>query len=149
MKWLLPLILVVLFLFPKPSFAQTLKHVEVDLSKQHLYAYDNQTLVYDFLISSGKMYPTVTGTFYPYAKLTSTRMRGGNRALGTYYDLPGVPYTVYFYQGFALHGTYWHSNFGHPMSHGCVNLATPDAKLLYYWIDYTTPIHIYGTTPAT
>ena len=43
---------------------------------------------------------------------------------GPGYYLPGVPYVMYFYQGYGLHGTYWHDNFGQPMSHGCVNLPT-------------------------
>lgn len=45
---------------------------------------------------------------------------------GPGYDLPNVPYTMYFYQGYGLHGTYWHNNFGTPMSHGCVNMPTPE-----------------------
>ncbi|NIV94533.1 L,D-transpeptidase family protein, partial [candidate division KSB1 bacterium] len=35
--------------------------------------------------------------------------------------------------GVALHGTYWHNNFGWPMSRGCVNLRTEDAKWLFRW----------------
>ena len=49
------------------------------------------------------------------------------------YDLPNVPYVMYFYRGYGLHGTYWHNNFGTPMSHGCVNLTLADAKWLYEW----------------
>jgi lipoprotein-anchoring transpeptidase ErfK/SrfK len=56
---------------------------------------------------------------------------------GPGYNLPNVPYTMYFYRGYAIHGTYWHNNFGSPMSHGCVNLATPDAQWLYNW----APMH--------
>jgi lipoprotein-anchoring transpeptidase ErfK/SrfK len=76
-------------------------------------------------------------------------MIGGSRQNRDYYDLPNVPYVVYFYRGYAIHGTYWHNNFGHPMSHGCVNLSIADAKLLYFWIDYATPIIIYGVTPPS
>lgn len=131
------------------AFAQANKKVEVDLTNQRLYAYQGNTLIYDFPISSGESWtPTVTGTFYPWIKLRYTEMIGGSYATGDYYDLPNVPYVVYFYQGYALHGTYWHHNFGHPMSHGCVNLPTPDARLIYYWIDYSTPITIYGQTPT-
>ena len=75
-------------------------------------------------------------------------MKGGSIALGTYYDLPNVPYVVYFYKGYGIHGTYWHSNFGHPMSHGCVNVSIPDMALLYNWIDLATLIKIYGVTPV-
>jgi hypothetical protein len=58
-------------------------------------------------------------------------MHGGSGS--TYYYLPNVPCTQYFNNGFGLHGTYWHNNFGHPMSHGCVNLRTEDACTLFYW----------------
>lgn len=75
-------------------------------------------------------------------------MVGGTVGTSDYYNLPGVPYTMYFYNGYALHGTYWHNNFGHPMSHGCVNLPTGAARLIYNWIDYSTPITIYGSTPS-
>jgi len=51
-----------------------------------------------------------------------------------------VPYTMYFYRGYAIHGTYWHSNFGRPMSHGCVNMRTQDAAWLYSWAVVGTPV---------
>lgn len=124
------------------------KRIEVNLTNQHLYAYQDNQLIYNFPVSTGKWAPTPTGTYYPYVKLRYDRMRGGNQALGTYYDLPNIPYVVYFYQGYSLHGTYWHNNFGHPMSHGCINESISDAALIYNWIDYSTPIIIYGVTPA-
>jgi lipoprotein-anchoring transpeptidase ErfK/SrfK len=58
---------------------------------------------------------------------------------GPNYYLPEVPYTMYFYAGYALHGTYWHNNFGQPMSHGCVNLETSQAKQLFDWADPIVP----------
>lgn len=71
-------------------------------------------------------------------------MSGGDRSLGTYYYLPNVPYVMFFYnnvtakmRGFSFHGTYWHENFGHPMSHGCVNMKIADAQTLYEW---ATPV---------
>ena len=76
-------------------------------------------------------------------------MKGGSAALHTYYDLPNVPYTMFFYndqvpmmRGYGIHGTYWHSNFGTPMSHGCINMPTPEAQWAYYWSDYGTPVII-------
>jgi LysM repeat protein len=111
------------------------KRFLVDLSDQRLYAFEDDTLVRTTLISSGTwQYPTVTGTFYIYLRYTSTRMRGPG------YDLPNVPFTMYFYKGYGLHGTYWHNNFGTPMSHGCVNMPTPEAEWAYYWSDYGTPV---------
>lgn len=143
------------------------KRIEVNLSNQHLYAYEGSKLVYDFPVSTGKWAPTPTGTFYIWIKLRYTLMSGGSKAMGTYYYLPNVPYTMFFYndetpkaRGFGLHGTYWHNNFGHPMSHGCVNMRTEDAGKIYYWSDppikgnstYAqekagTRIVIYGVTP--
>ena len=144
------------------------KHIYVDLSNQRLYAFEGNQLIYNFLVSTGKWNPTPTGTFHIWIWLRYTRMAGGNPAKGDYYNLPNVPYTMYFYNGstpktwgYSLHGTYWHNNFGHPMSHGCVNMKTEDAEQIYYWTnpiagtvayaDANTPdipITIYGSTPA-
>lgn len=143
------------------------KRIEVNLSNQRLYAYEGSKLVYDFPVSTGKWATTPTGTFYIWIKLRYTLMSGGSKAMGTYYYLPNVPYTMFFYndeipktRGFGLHGTYWHNNFGHPMSHGCVNMRTEDAGKIYYWSDPSptanstyakeksgTRIVIYGVTP--
>lgn len=145
------------------------KRIEVDLTNQRVYAFEGDRKVYDFLVSTGKWAPTPTGTFRIWIKLRATKMEGGSKILNTYYYLPNVPYTMFFansevpaYRGFSLHGTYWHSNFGHPMSHGCVNLKTEDAEKLYYWATPNlnskpsiqasddnpgTPVIIYGRAP--
>lgn len=109
------------------------KWVEIDLSEQKLYAHEGERTVYTFPISSGKWAPTPIGEFRIWIKLRYSLMHGGNKADGTYYYLPNVPYVMYFHNGFGLHGTYWHNNFGTPMSHGCVNLSIPDAEKLYWW----------------
>jgi lipoprotein-anchoring transpeptidase ErfK/SrfK len=84
--------------------------------------------VYWALISAGtRRTPTVTGRYRIYLKVRSQAMSGPG------YYLPNVPYVMFFYQAYSLHGTYWHSNFGQPMSHGCVNLRTEDARWLYEW----------------
>lgn len=142
------------------------KHIFVDLTKQTLYAYQGTTLFMQTLISSGKWHPTPTGDYKIWIKLRATRMTGGSG--DDFYDLPNVPYTMFFYNdevpasaGFSLHGAYWHNNFGHPMSHGCVNMRITDAEKLYNWVDpptngYTTyaddthpgtPVTIYGQAP--
>ncbi len=109
----------------------------VVLSEQRLYAYDGDQMVRTTLISSGIwQYPTVTGTFHIYLRYTSARM------IGPGYNLPNVPYVMYFYQSYGLHGTYWHSNFGHPMSHGCVNMPTSEAEWAFNWSTYGTPVII-------
>ena len=51
--------------------------------------------------------------------------------IGPGYHLEDVPYSMFFYKGYAVHGTYWHDNFGQPMSHGCVNMLTSEAKWVY------------------
>jgi hypothetical protein len=144
------------------------KHIYVNLANQTLYAYQGSQLLYTFLISSGKWNRTPTGDFEIWTKLRYTKMSGGSQALHTYYYLPNVPFVMFFYNneigkslGYSLHGTYWHDNFGHPMSHGCVNMRTADAETIYYWSNPTpksnltyastenpgTTVTIYGTAP--
>lgn len=129
---------------PASSQAATLgeKWIDVNLSTQTLTAYQGNTPVYRTLVSTGKSAtPTVTGSFPIYVKYQAARMRGGYGA--DYYDLPNVPYVMYFYGGYGLHGTYWHNNFGTPMSHGCVNLSTPDAQWLYNWASIGTEVRTH------
>jgi lipoprotein-anchoring transpeptidase ErfK/SrfK len=118
---------------------ETTRWVDVDLSQQMLYAYEGNQLVASFLVSTGTWaHPTVIGEFHIYVKYVSTRM------VGPGYNLPNVPYTMYFYEGYGLHGTYWHHNFGTPMSHGCVNLRTEDAQWLYGWADVGTLVNVHN-----
>ena len=119
------------------------KRIEVDLTTQRLYAFEGDQKVYDFLISSGKWGRTPTGEFRIWGKFKYAKMSGGQGS--TYYYLPNVPFIMYFandeipaYRGFGLHGTYWHDNFGHPMSHGCINMKTEEAEQLFYWAQPTT-----------
>jgi lipoprotein-anchoring transpeptidase ErfK/SrfK len=116
--------------------------VDVNLSSQTLTAYEGDTIVLHTLISSGlPSYPTVTGRFRIYLRYESQTMDGTR--LGYNYYLPGVPYVMYFYQDYALHGTYWHSNFGYPMSHGCVNMETGDAQWLYNFTSIGTVVNVH------
>jgi lipoprotein-anchoring transpeptidase ErfK/SrfK len=122
-----------------PSGARGAKWIDVDLSTQTLTAYVERTPVLTTRVSTGiRKYPTIVGTFRIYVKYRSARMRGGYGA--DRYDLPNVPYVMYFYRGYGLHGTYWHNNFGTPMSHGCVNLSTPDAGWLFNWAPVGTKV---------
>jgi lipoprotein-anchoring transpeptidase ErfK/SrfK len=131
------------------------KRIEVDLTNQRVYAFEGDRKVFDFLVSTGKWGRTPTGEFKIWTKIRYTKMSGGSKALGTYYYLPNVPFVMFFSnaevaasRGFSLHGTYWHNNFGHPMSHGCVNMKTEEIEQLYYW---ATPVLPEGktSTPAT
>jgi len=145
------------------------KHIEVDLTNQKLYAVENGVKIAEFYVSTGKWGRTPTGEFSIWVKYRYTKMSGGNKALGTYYYLPNVPFTMYFYnaeipqsRGYGIHGAYWHSNFGEVMSHGCINMRIRDVEKLYYWADpdtggestvKATPDHpgtkiiIYGEAP--
>lgn len=123
---------------PPPSDGGGERWIDVDLSDQMTYAYEGDQIVASFLVSTGTwLHPTVTGQFHIYVKYLYTDM------VGPGYYLPDVPFTMYFYSGYALHGTYWHSNFGTPMSHGCVNLSIPDAEWLFYWADVGTLVNIH------
>jgi lipoprotein-anchoring transpeptidase ErfK/SrfK len=122
------------------------KWIEVDLSDQLLTAHQGDRVVYQTKISSGKFGRTPAGEFRIWIKLRYTKMEGGTKGTNTYYYLPNVPYTMFFYndnvakwKGYGLHGTYWHNNFGTPMSHGCVNLPTEMAGLLFNWTDPQVP----------
>ena len=104
------------------------KWIDIDLSAQRLYAYQGNEIVRSFLVSTGTwQHPTPVGQYAVYIMLRYTDMSGPG------YYLPDVPYTMYFYSGYGIHGTYWHSNFGTPMSHGCVNMETSEAGWLFNW----------------
>jgi lipoprotein-anchoring transpeptidase ErfK/SrfK len=112
--------------------------IDVNLTQQRVYAYEGDTVVNSFVVSTGTWQtPTVTGSFKIWIKLLSTTMAGPG------YYLTNVPYTMYFYKGYGLHGTYWHNNFGTPMSHGCVNLRTSDAEWLYNFASVGTTVNVH------
>jgi len=115
------------------------KWIEINIGKQRIYAHEADKIVYEFPVSTGKWAPTPTGEFRIWIKLRYSTMQGGSKELGTYYYLPNVPYTMYFYKGYAIHGAYWHNNFGQPMSHGCVNLSIPDAEKIFFWANPIVP----------
>jgi lipoprotein-anchoring transpeptidase ErfK/SrfK len=112
--------------------------IDVDLSQQRVYVYEGDQQANNFLVSTGTwLHPTVTGTYKIYVKYRAAAMSGPG------YYLPNVPYIMYFYKGYGLHGTYWHHNFGTPMSHGCVNLATKDAGWLFNYASVGTVVNIH------
>jgi lipoprotein-anchoring transpeptidase ErfK/SrfK len=81
--------------------------------------------------------PTPTGQFRIWIKLRYDDMSGPD------YYLEDVPYVMYFYQGYGFHGTFWHTNFGHQMSHGCVNLPTEEAGWLFEFADIGTLVNVH------
>lgn len=121
---------------PAPTIAQG-KQIIVDLSDSRIYAYENGNMVFTALGSMGlPATPTVQGDFTVQREVRSQTMSGPG------YWLPNVEWVLYFYRGYAIHGTYWHSNFGQPMSHGCVNLTNEDARWFYEWATIGTPVRV-------
>jgi lipoprotein-anchoring transpeptidase ErfK/SrfK len=126
------------------------KRIEIRLGNQTLTAFEGDRMVLRTTISSGipsrtpgpNGIPTATptGQFNIYSKLPSKHMGQGRLTDDLDdYVLLGVPWTSFFYQtGVALHGTYWHNNFGLQMSHGCINMRNEEAKWLFRW---TTPVN--------
>jgi lipoprotein-anchoring transpeptidase ErfK/SrfK len=113
------------------------KFIKVVLHEQRVYIYQNGKLIRKVLVSTGLPgTPTVTGDYKIYVKYTAQLMTGPD------YYLPGVPWVMYFYEGYSFHGTYWHHNWGHPMSHGCVNMPTEEAAWLYTWAEVGTHVRI-------
>jgi len=114
------------------------KWIEVDLSQQRLYAHENGQVVFTTRISSGVAgHRTPIGTFRIWAKVRSQTMSGPG------YNLPNVQWVMYFAGENAIHGTYWHHNFGRPMSHGCINATNQAAKWLYNWAPPRTIVVVH------
>ena len=113
------------------------KWIQVFLSQQKLEAYENKKMVFSTSVSTGvDDSPTLPGNFRISKKEMSVCMQGPLTEFGftDKYDLPGIGWAMYFTsEGAALHGTYWHQNFGRPHSHGCINLKNESAKWLYSW----------------
>jgi lipoprotein-anchoring transpeptidase ErfK/SrfK len=120
------------------AFHEGVRWIDVDLAHQILTAYEGQELVRTTLVSTGTGdNPTPTGLYRIQIKMRYDDMSGPD------YYLRNVPYVMYFYRGYGLHGTYWHANFGHQMSHGCINLPTLHAEWLYNWAEVGTLVYIH------
>jgi lipoprotein-anchoring transpeptidase ErfK/SrfK len=132
-----------------PDVPKDQKRIEVNLSTQTLTAYEYNKPVFRTTVSTGIPagdFKTPDGNFNVEEKVPAKHMgysyfglgKSGNVNLfadADNYVLPGVPWTCFFTPaGHAFHGTYWHENFGAPMSHGCVNMRTPEAKWLFRWV---------------
>jgi lipoprotein-anchoring transpeptidase ErfK/SrfK len=125
-----------------PVAARRQKSIVVSLSQQAMWVYKGDNVVLSSAVSTGKTgFETPLGSYAIFSKLPSQTMEGVLG--GEYYNVPDVPDVMYFTNfGHALHGTYWHSNFGMPMSHGCVNLPMDVAAWLYEWAPVGTPVLI-------
>ena len=112
--------------------------IDVDLSDQRLTAYEGDAPVHSFLVSSGlPATPTPVGQFRIWIKLRYDDMAGAG------YYIEDVPFVMYFHEGYGLHGVTWHGNFGHPMSHGCVNQPTEEAEWLFDFAEVGTLVNIH------
>ena len=135
-----------------PSFATgDRKWVDVSIKSQSLVAYVGRRPVYATLVSTGRSGmadpentdATVRGSFMIYQKEVSSTMDGDEDRSDSF-NLHDVPFVQYFNKGYALHGTYWHDDFGKTRSHGCVNLAPADAAWLFEWTDPVVPPDWHG-----
>jgi lipoprotein-anchoring transpeptidase ErfK/SrfK len=127
---------------PAPNPARltptTGKWIDLDIGDQRITAYQGTSPLKSALVSTGVAWtPTPIGRYAIYTKIQSQAMSGPG------YYLPGVPWVMYFTGAYAIHGTYWHHNFGRPMSHGCVNLTIDDAKWFYDWAEIGTPVILH------
>ncbi len=121
------------------------KWIEVNLTDQKLIAHEGDHIFLESLVSTGSRgHATPVGEYHIWLKVQSQKMSGGEGR--EYYYLPNVPYIMFMESdqvpgalGYSLHGAYWHNDFGHVRSHGCVNLPIPVAEKLYYWTQPTVP----------
>jgi hypothetical protein len=109
------------------------KWVHVNLAEQNFVAYEGDTPVYTSLISTGVPgHDTPNGLHRVYRKYVTKTMRGPDDEAGRY-RVEEIPWVMYYHGNYALHGAYWHDQFGEVRSHGCTNIAPDDAKWLYQW----------------
>ena len=118
-----------------PEVPEENKYIYVDLATQSVTAFEDEKPVLIARCSSGdKGTKTPLGEFRTFHKGPSIHMTNQGDVAGYIYDLPGVPWVSFFTgNGVALHGTYWHNDYGRPSSRGCVNLTPSDAKFIYRW----------------
>lgn len=133
-KWVHQFNVAVLEPIERPAEVDTDSWVSVDLYEQVAIAYEGNTPVFATLVSSGlPEWSTNEGLFHIYLRYERTVMSGADGQPDFYY-LEEVPWTMYFDDDIALHGTFWHDGFGYRQSHGCVNLSITDAQWLYQWV---------------
>ena len=138
-------------IFAPPSIAQiytTEKLITVDITSQTLTAWEGGKIQHKTKVSTGmKLTPTAKGSFKIYVKYPVKDMKGPSPYKNIYpkgfYHLKNVPNIMYFYQGYAIHGAYWHNNFGRPASHGCVNVPLASAEWLFNFASVGTRVEVF------
>jgi lipoprotein-anchoring transpeptidase ErfK/SrfK len=136
---------------PPADLAPNEKWIDVDLTRQMLVAYEGTKPVFATLVSSGRRnlqdrdhdYPTPPGTYRIREKHVTATM-DGDVAADVPYSIEDVPWVMYFQGSYALHGAFWHAQFGHQRSHGCVNLSPEDARTLFAWSEPRLPVGWHG-----
>jgi len=122
--------------------------IEVNLAEQTVTVYQNDQLIFATMASTGvDHFWTRPGLFHIQKKLEATTM--SNSVQDDFYYLEDVPWTMYFDEGRALHGAYWHNRFGYRFSHGCVNLSPGDAHWLFNWAKVGEFVYVYDPTGQT
>jgi LysM repeat protein len=122
----------------RPAAPVAGRWIEIDTRRQQLAAYEGESRVFTTAVSTGKPgMETLLGRFAIGRKFISQRMAGPG------YDIPNVPWVMYFHGVFAIHGAYWHDDFGRAISHGCVNMRPADAQWLYNWAPVGTPVVVH------
>ena len=128
-----------------PDVPPAAKRIEVHLEEQIVIAYEWDKPVFMSRTATGGKFSngdfeTPRGRHIIYSKRGSRHMASGDRVSINSYDLPGIPWISYITEdGIAFHGTYWHNDFGHPRSHGCVNLSPQAARWIYRWSNPVVP----------
>src|SRR5450759_3189057 len=104
------------------------KRIEVSITRQELIAYEKDVVIFKTKVSTGLRPPVPEGAIPWATPLGKWNITSDVEA----YELAGVPWVCYFHvNGNATHGTYWHANFGNPMSHGCINMRIEDARWVF------------------
>jgi len=141
---------VALFRAPPADLSPGEKWIDIDLDAQILVAYEGPRPVFVTLVSSGRRatnelerFETPAGRFRIRGKHVTTTMDGDTAADGPY-SIEDVPWAMYFFESYALHGAFWHGNYGWRMSHGCVNLSPSDAQHLFSWVEPALPEGWHG-----
>lgn len=144
----------------RPDEVDTRRWISIDLDEQVLVVYDGESPIFATLVSAGLPdTPTYQGVFHITLRMPRRDMRWGTPGKDYYY-LEEVPWTMFFDNGRALHGTYWHDDLGYLHSRGCLNMSITDAHWLFLWVaeqfgtmtsadyEYGPAVYVYRSTDA-
>ncbi len=128
------------------------KWIDVSIQRQVLVLYEGSKPVYATMVSTGKdgladhrkSHATPTGTFRIRDKHITDTM--DSQTVGEEFELADVPWVQYFHAGYALHAAYWHTEYGRPRSHGCINMSPIDAYRVFNWTGPSLPSGWHGVT---